>query len=173
MFVFRCAAAAFALVAALPAASEAPGDPILPVPLQPVVDSAHRTCASLTPSGLGYTALRPGSGAAPAATDLTLIAYLGYLGADGQVFDQNPQAVLPVGGVIPGFSEGLRMMPKGSIYRLCVPAALGYGAQGAGTIPANAALVFQVEMLDFRSQAEIDAMSKQQEAAEAATPRAE
>ena len=55
----------------------------------------------------------------------------------------------PVGGVIPGFSEGLQTMGKGAAMRLCIPAALGYGAKATGPIPANADLVFQVELVDI------------------------
>jgi FKBP-type peptidyl-prolyl cis-trans isomerase FkpA len=84
------------------------------------------------------------------------------------------QAAFPVGGVIPGFSEGLQLLPQGAIYRLCVPSAQGYGAQGAGDIPANADLVFQVELVDHKSAAEVEAMRKAaqaQQGAPAAAPR--
>ena len=87
--------------------------------------------------------------------------------ATGAVFDQGMQAAFPVGGVIPGFSEGLQMMAKTGIARFCVPAALGYGAQGTGPIPANADLVFQVELVDYKTAADIEAMRKAQQAAPA------
>ena len=64
--------------------------------------------------------------------------------------------------VIPGFSEGLRMTGKSGIVRICIPAALGYGAQATGPIPANADLVFQAELLDFKTPSEIDALRKEQ-----------
>ena len=51
--------------------------------------------------------------------------------------------------MIPGFGEGLQAMGKGGVMRLCVPAALGYGAKATGPIPANADLVFQVELVDI------------------------
>jgi FKBP-type peptidyl-prolyl cis-trans isomerase FkpA len=57
-------------------------------------------------------------------------------------------------------------MPRGSIWRLCVPAALGYGARGAGeAVPANADLVFQIELVDSKSAAEVEAMRKAQDGA--------
>ena len=68
---------------------------------------------------------------------------------------------MPVAGVIPGFSEGLKMMPLGATYRFCIPAALGYGAKPAGQIPANSDLVFQVELLDAKTEAEVEAMRRQ------------
>jgi FKBP-type peptidyl-prolyl cis-trans isomerase FkpA len=128
------------------------------LPLQPTVPPAQRTCAAKTPTGLGYTALRAGTDPKPGATDTVLINYIGYLAATGKVFDQNMRSPLPVDGVIPGFSEGLQMTGRNGIVRLCIPAALGYGARGSGPVPANADLVFQVELVDFRTAAEIEQM---------------
>jgi FKBP-type peptidyl-prolyl cis-trans isomerase FkpA len=126
---------------------------IIPLPLNPIVPAGQRLCAARTASGLGYTMLRPGAGAKPGAGDLTLVNYVGYLAATGAVFDQGMRSALSVGGVIPGFGEGLQLLAKGGVVRLCIPAALGYGAQGTGPIPANAALVFQVELIDYRPAA--------------------
>lgn len=112
--------------------------------------------------------LKPAEGAKPAKADYVLVNYIGYLAANGDVFDQSMQSAFPVDGVIPGFSEGLQMMAKGSIWRFCVPSALGYGAQASGPIPANSDLVFQVELVDFKTTAEIEAMRAAQAAAQAA-----
>ena len=76
---------------------------------------------------------------------------------------------MTVDGVIPGFGEGLSQMVKGSIHRICVSAALGYGAAANGPIPANSDLVFQVELLDFRSRGEVDAARAAQ--ADSASPQ--
>ena len=65
---------------------------------------------------------------------------------------------LPVDGVIPGFSDALQMMAKTGIGRFCIPAAMGYGAQGSGPIPANADLVFQVELVDYKTAADVQSM---------------
>ena len=141
---------------------------IIPLPLTPVVPPAQRLCTAKTASGLGYTLLRASAGPKPAATDYVLVNYVGYLTANGQVFDQGTQSAFPVNGVIPGFSEGLQLLAKTGIARLCIPAAMGYGAQGSGPIPANADLVFQVELLDFKAAAEVEAMRKAREGAQAA-----
>jgi FKBP-type peptidyl-prolyl cis-trans isomerase FkpA len=165
--------AAAAAAAPAPAPTAAKADPrIVPVPLSPVIPAAQRACAAKTESGLGYTALVAGAGAKPVAGDVALIRYIGYLAADGAVFDQSTAAPLPVDGVIPGFSEGLKLIPKGGLYRLCVPAAQGYGAEAAGQIPANSDLVFQVELLDKKTMAEVQAMQAAAEpaAAPAAKP---
>ncbi|WP_230480859.1 FKBP-type peptidyl-prolyl cis-trans isomerase [Sphingomonas sp. Leaf21] len=141
------------------------------MPLNPIVPAAQRVCTLRTPAGLGYTVLRPGTGALPAADATVLVNYIGYLSATGAVFDQAMQTPMPVGEVIPGFSQGLQLIGRGGILRLCIPAALGYGAQESGPIPANSDLVFQVEMLDFKSAAEIAEMRKAA-AAERPTPPA-
>lgn len=156
---------------AQPAAAQAPTSPgIIPLPLNPIVPADKRTCALKTTTGLGYTQLRAGAGLHPADTDVVLINYLGYLAADGAVFDQAMTTPMPVSDVIPGFTEGLKLLSKGGVFRLCIPAALGYGANATGPIPANSNLVFQVELLDFKSRAEIEAAQKAQGAAEAAAP---
>ena len=131
---------------------------IIALPLNPVVPAGQRLCATTTASGLGSTTLRPGSGAKPAASDVVLVNYIGYLAATGVVFDQGMRSPLPVNAVIPGFSQGLQTMARGGVTRICIPAALGYGAQASGPIPANADLVFQVELLDFKTAAEVESM---------------
>ncbi len=155
-----------ALAAPEPAAAPAP---IIKLPLQPVVGGEYRSCTAKTASGLGYTVLRDATGPRPGKTDFVLIGYIGYLPGTGAVFDQNQGTPLSLDSVIPGFAEGLQLMARGSVYRLCVPAALGYGAKGAGdAIPANSDLVFQIELIDSKTAAEVAAMRKAQEAAEAA-----
>lgn len=119
---------------------------IIPVPLKQIIPAQQRVCTGKTPSGLGFKQLRPGAGAKPRASEKVTVNYIGYLALTGEVFDQGENAEFRAGGVIDGFAEGLQMMPKGSIYRFCIPSALGYGADGAGPIPANADLVFQVEL---------------------------
>lgn len=146
-------------------ASPKPAEPnpgIIPLPLMPIVSASQRACAAKTPSGLGYTMLRAGAGAQPAGEDTVLVNYVGYLAATGAVFDQNMQTPMPVGGVIPGFSEGLQLLSRAAIVRLCIPAAMAYGEQASDTIPANSDLVFQVELLDFKTAAEIAEMRNAQ-----------
>ena len=157
---------AFASSPGLAAAPTA--DAIIPLPLNPIIPAAQRACAAKSPSLVGTTALKSGVGDKPAATDTVLVNYIGYLAATGIVFDQATQAAFPVGEVIPGFAEGIRTIGRGGITRICVPAALGYGDKASGPIPPNSDLVFQVELLDFRSTAEIQAMQQQ---AQVATPQ--
>lgn len=145
------------VAAAAPAPAAAPSE-ILPVPLNPVVPAAQRVCSATTASGLGTRVLRDAQAPKPARGDYVLVNYIGYLAADGTVFDQNVTQAFSTGAVIKGFSEGLLLMSKGSIWRFCIPAALGYGERSTGPIPANSDLVFQVELADFKTEAEITAM---------------
>ena len=118
-----------------------------------------------TPSGLQYKVLAPGRRGAPKPTDadVALINYEGRL-LDGTVFDKSPQPVpMPVGSVVPGFSEALKLMPKGAKYRIWIKPSLGYGAEAKGPIPANSTLAFDVELLDFLPEQVVRQMQMQQQ----------
>ncbi|MFM5886416.1 MAG: FKBP-type peptidyl-prolyl cis-trans isomerase [Novosphingobium sp.] len=120
---------------------------IIPLPLKQIIPAAQRQCSAKTASGLGYRVLRGASGPKPVGDATVTVNYIGYLAATGEVFDQGMESAFPMQRVIPGFSEGLALMPAGSIYRLCIPARLGYGDKSTGPIPPNADLVFQVELI--------------------------
>jgi FKBP-type peptidyl-prolyl cis-trans isomerase FkpA len=120
-----------------------------------------------TASGLRYKVIKTGEGKSPTDNDVVLVSYKGML-KDGKVFDQNPQAGFPVTGVVPGFSEGLKIMQRGGQYRLWIPSKLGYGPEdqtnpqtGEVAIPGGSELIFDVELLEFKSRAEVEAMQRQ------------
>lgn len=106
-----------------------------------------------------FEVVQAGEGASPADGDIVLIKYTGRLG-DGTVFDQQEQAPMPVAGVVPGFSKALKKMQKGGKYKIVIPPSEGYGDKATGPIPANSTLYFDVEMIDFRSEAEVRAMQQ-------------
>ena len=117
-----------------------------------------------TPSGLQYQVLKPGAGAKPTDTDVALIMYSGAL-RDGAVFDKSERpAPFPVAGGIKGFTEALKLMPKGAQYRLWLKPELAYGDQSPDPtkIPNGALLVFDVTLLDFLPQQVIQQMQAQQ-----------
>lgn len=125
---------------------------------------AGDTGIKATPSGLRYKVLVPGKpGPHPTDSDVTLVNYVGKL-TDGTVFDKSQQPTpMPVTGVVPGFSEALKLMPKGAKYRFWIPPQLGYKAEAKGPIPANSTLVFDVELVDFLPEAVIRQMQAQQQ----------
>ena len=104
-----------------------------------------------TGSGLQYDIIRQGSGPKPGREDTVLVHYEGRL-IDKTVFDSSYQrgqpAAFPLDQVIPGWTEGVQLMPTGSKFHFVVPPALGYGARGAGgVIPPGAVLEFDIELL--------------------------
>lgn len=147
------ALAAPALAATKPVRRPAPAPvpQIIPLPLKQIIAPAQRLCTAKTASGLGYRVLRAATGAKPVGDATVTVHYIGYLATNGEVFDQGMESSFPMKGVIPGFSEGLAMMNQGAVYRLCLPAKLGYGDKGAGPIPPNSDLVFQVELASAKA----------------------
>jgi FKBP-type peptidyl-prolyl cis-trans isomerase len=98
--------------------------------------------------------VRVGTGEAATATGTAVVQYRGFLASTGVEFDtsvgrQPLTAQLPT-GVIPGFAAGLVGMQPGGIRDIFIPAAQGYGAAGSPpSIPANADLVFTVQLISF------------------------
>ena len=100
------------------------------------------------PGGILRSELRAGSGAKPKANSKVQVRYVGRL-ADGSVFDQSetPQW-FRLDSVISGWRVALQEMPVGAKWRLVIPSAQAYGAEGAGDLIAPyTPLVFEVELL--------------------------
>ncbi len=103
------------------------------------------------PSGLQYEVITMGSGVKPKATDEVTVHYKGSL-IDGKQFDSSydrkEPLKLPLNNVIPGWTEGVQLMPVGSKFRFYIPYQLGYGERGAGQdIPPFSTLVFEIELM--------------------------
>jgi FKBP-type peptidyl-prolyl cis-trans isomerase FkpA len=118
-------------------------------------ENGQKSGITTTPSGLQYEIITKGTGSTPAATDVVRVHYEGTL-LDGTVFDSSytrgEPAEFPLDAVIPGWNEGLTLMPVGSTYTLYIPSRLGYGEQGAGgVIPPNSVLIFKVELLSIET----------------------
>ncbi len=102
-------------------------------------------------SGLQYKVVTAGSGPSPKLEDMVEVNYRGRL-LDGTEFDSSyahgETAKFSVDQVIPGWTEALQLMQEGAVWELYVPSSLAYGPVGAPpTIPANATLIFDVELL--------------------------
>lgn len=128
---------------------------ILPLVTPTAVEESDFT---VTESGLKYYDLVEGDGAvAEAGSDVT-VNYTGWL-TNNVKFDSSLDAGQPftftlgTSAVIPGWDEGLAGMKVGGKRQLVIPAELGYGATGGGSIPPNATLIFEVELLDVQPAA--------------------
>ena len=116
--------------------------------------NAKKPNVKTTASGLQYEVLSEGKGAKPKPTDAVSAHYKGSL-LDGKAFDSSydrgQPATFVLTQVVPGWQEGIALMPVGSKYRFWLPANLGYGEKGTpgGPIGPNATLVFEVDLLDI------------------------
>jgi FKBP-type peptidyl-prolyl cis-trans isomerase FklB len=105
------------------------------------------------PSGLQYKVLSEGTGKTPRATDEVTVNYKGSL-VDGREFDNSYKRGVPanfrVDKVIRGWTEALQLMKEGSKWELFIPPELGYGERGAGPVPPNSVLIFEVELISIK-----------------------
>ena len=107
-----------------------------------------------TPSGIQITTLKAGTGAAPKASDTVSVHYRGTL-ENGTEFDSSYKrgkpATFPLSGVVPCWTEGVQKIKVGGKAKLVCPPQLAYGSRGIpGVIPANATLIFEVEVLEIK-----------------------
>jgi len=104
----------------------------------------------VTESGLQYKVVKMGDGPKPTATDKVTVHYKGTL-LNGEEFDSSYARGEPVNfvlnQVIPGWTEGVQLMPVGSTFMFYIPANLAYGPAGGGPIGPSETLTFQVELL--------------------------
>jgi FKBP-type peptidyl-prolyl cis-trans isomerase FkpA len=122
------------------------------------------------PKGVSIDTLTAGTGPNPEIGDVVFVKYKGTL-TDGTVFDESqempiPEGIFPQGNpflleegaTIPGFFEALQGVQKGGKYRIEIPAEKAYGAEPppGSEIPANADLVFELEVTDFMKRPDFD-----------------
>lgn len=112
--------------------------------------SANKITATKDPSGLYYQIVTPGTGSYPTASSIYNVNYKGEF-ITGGVFDNGPTlSNFTLDGVIQGWRIGLPKINQGGRIKLMIPSALAYGPSGQGIIPANAVLVFTIDLLNFR-----------------------
>jgi peptidylprolyl isomerase len=130
------------------------GGSCTPAP-SPADNFAETVQLTTTADGLQYGDITVGTGATPKKGQNLTVQYTGWL-TTGCVFDSSRTAghspfSFVIGAtppnVILGWEEGLLTMRVGGKRRLVIPPALGYGATGQGSIPGNATLIFDVELL--------------------------
>ncbi len=115
-------------------------------------ENGKKEGVTTTESGLQYEVITQGDGPKPSDTSNVTVHYEGTL-INGEVFDSSYDNGEPVSfnlnGVIPGWTEGLQLMPVGSTYKLYIPSNLGYGPKETGPIPGNSVLIFKVELISI------------------------
>ena len=105
----------------------------------------------MTTKGVQYKVIKEGAGIVPKASDKVQVHYVGSL-LDGTEFDNSVKRgeplEFPVNAVIEGWQDLLQVMKEGMKVKAWIPSALAYGEAGVPPmIPANALLVFEVELL--------------------------
>lgn len=100
-------------------------------------------------SGLFYQISDEGSNSKPNLCSDVSVKYTGKL-LNGTVFEQNNSTTtLPLANLITGWQIGLRKIGKGGKINLYIPASLGYGSTARPNIPANSALIFNIDLISF------------------------
>lgn len=106
-----------------------------------------------TESGLQYIVLEPGEGETPTVESVVVVHYTGTF-TDGEKFESSKDfgrpATFQLGGVIPGWVEGLQKIKPGGKIKLFIPSELAYGESGGRSMEPNKTLVFEVELLEVR-----------------------
>lgn len=118
-----------------------------------LLDNGKREGVFITSSGLQYEIITQGEGPLPTASSTVEVHYEGKL-IDGTEFDSSykrgESISFPLNRVIKGWTEGVQLMPVGSVYRFFIPSELAYGSQNKGSIPPNSVLIFKIELLGIR-----------------------
>lgn len=113
-------------------------------------ENAKKPGVQVTASGLQYEVIKEGTGATPTDSDRVQVHYHGTL-TDGTVFESSVESGQPVtfnvNEVVPGWTEGLKLMKEGAKYKLYIPSELGFGAMSGGPIPPNSVVIFEIELL--------------------------
>jgi FKBP-type peptidyl-prolyl cis-trans isomerase FkpA len=106
-----------------------------------------------TDSGLQYKVLITGNGRKPTAKSNVKVHYRGLF-LNGTQFDSSYSSDEPVSfnlkRVIKGWTEGLQLMPAGSVFVFLIPPELAYGEKGSGPVPPDATLIFEIELLGVK-----------------------
>ena len=121
------------------------------------LNTAVQEEAQALPAGLQLQFVRRGhdqSLAQPTMNANALVHYAGSLADNGEEFDSSfargEPAEFPLRGVVPGFSEAITHMRPGDEVIATFPGSLGYGPEGRGPIPPDAALRFRIVLLAFQ-----------------------
>ncbi len=111
-----------------------------------------------TASGLQYKVVQKAEGVQPNDSSIVKVHYTGTL-LNGKEFDSSVKRgqplEFPIGAVIPGWTEVLKLMHAGEKVTAWIPSKLGYGARNMGVIPPNSMLVFEIELIEVKSPTDV------------------
>lgn len=111
----------------------------------------HNLTAKITDEGLYYIIEKEGTGNRPFVSDQVKVHYKGTL-LNGEKFDSSydrgEPAIFFLSQVIAGWQIGIPLFKEGGKGKLIVPSKLGYGSNPPSSIPKNAVLVFDIELLE-------------------------
>jgi len=102
----------------------------------------------MTASGLHYIIKEQGTAPNPTLSNMITINYRGYF-FDNTTFDQNEGITFPLSNLILGWQEGIQLIGTGGSIMLIIPPSLAYGSRGAGSIPPNTPIAFDIDLLSF------------------------
>jgi len=113
-----------------------------------------KTGVGILPNGVHYIIRRQGEGVRPSAKSTVLINAIGVL-PDGTIFEdtykKNKPVTIAISSFIPGLNDAVQLMPVGSVWRIFIPSALGYGATGLqNLVPPFSALVYDIELVEIK-----------------------
>ncbi len=102
-------------------------------------------------SGFQYQIISAGAGQTPTLSSTVSVRYTGKL-MDGTVFDSatGTPVTFPLSQVIPGWQLAVPLIQEGGLIRIILPSSLAYGCTGAGTIPGNSVLYFEIQLVDVQ-----------------------
>jgi FKBP-type peptidyl-prolyl cis-trans isomerase len=135
---------AFALTAVLFSSCSGDGDETLPTIKEYIV--AQGLTTEISSSGLHYIIENQGTPPNPELRNAITINYKGYL-LNGEEFDSGSNVTFVLGNLILGWQEGLQLIGSGGRIRLFIPAELAYGSRGAGSIPPNTDIGFDIDLI--------------------------
>jgi FKBP-type peptidyl-prolyl cis-trans isomerase len=98
-------------------------------------------------SGVSFVIESVGTGFPPKLTSTVKVSYVGRLLSE-VIFDQGTNSTFEMKGLIPGFQIGLALMPEGTKAKIYIPSGYAYGNRALNDIPANANLIFEIELIE-------------------------
>ena len=127
-------------------------DPVVDedIQIENYITNKKLTVTEKTTSGLRYIRVTPSTGAALKAGQTISVKYAGRFLDDSQFQASSFTFQLGGGQVVKGFDEGIAKMKVGEQATLIFPSSIGYGASGSGPIPANAPLLFNIEVVSAK-----------------------